>query len=214
MSLHGCKARTVVVCGFPGANCLLPDQNTGIHVHTSPGDPNRPWQLREVQNISCAALWFERAFEVILPESRRKNEWSASIKADNRLLKDCTLPQCFQWIRMCQNMKQLIWLMNPAYLWEGPPTARFTFPPHDELQNIRFWGWNFANLGEAETCKGTIGISWNGHSNACYRLPKLRKLTMTLSRISSSSQHHRCQRLQCVGFLSGPFRPARKKPHF
>jgi len=63
------------------------------HVHIS---PDEDWKLEQVQRIACAALYFEAAFEFLLPKSRRGNEWAKSNRVDNALFKGKDVKTCIK----------------------------------------------------------------------------------------------------------------------
>ncbi len=127
-----------------------------MHIHISP-PLGTPWKISEVKKISMSALYFENAFEAILPKGRRGNQFARSNKLDNYLFKDLNLDQCFEWIRNSTHMKSLVWLLNPWDDGEASP-ARNTFPSLNTAINDRFYGWNFGNLGYSEPVLGTIGM--------------------------------------------------------
>jgi len=124
----------------------------------SPGSPEQQWTLEGLQKIARSALWFESAFEVILPHSRRGNWFARSNKIENCLLRDLTFKECFEWIGKCQTINQLVWLMCPWDFGSQNP-APMTFPQEDRRVVLRLYGWNFANLDDLPDNKGTIGTS-------------------------------------------------------
>lgn len=121
----------------------------------SPQNPDEVWSLEQLQNIACAALWFETFFDDILPNSRLDNTHSKS-NQNNIALKGLPLKECIEWIRKCEKVSELVWLMNPGLLGTATPSKK-TFPANPNVS--RFFGWNFSNLKEHPKAKNTIGMS-------------------------------------------------------
>lgn len=130
---------------------ILPDVTCGTHVHVSPGDSK--WTLEQAKNVSRSILYFEEAFEVLLPPERRGNRECRSNQSDNPKLKDLPdLKACFEKIQECGSIKALIHLMNAkdedhslvCEEWNG-----------EKAVTERCYGFNFENLMEGKI--GTIG---------------------------------------------------------
>ena len=106
------------------------------HVHLSPLN-NVPWDIGALRSLCQAILYFENAWEVLLPESRRGNGWCRSNRLRNFQFRDKSDEECYQIIRNCSSVEGrhgLIFLMNPNY--------------------DRYRQWNFRNLELGGT--GTI----------------------------------------------------------
>ncbi|KAM0805111.1 putative amidoligase enzyme-domain-containing protein [Usnea florida] len=128
---------------------IMSDITCGTHVHVSPGD--REWTLEEVKNVSRSILYFEEAFEVLLPAERRGNRECRSNRSDNPKLKHLPdLETCFGLIRECTTIKALIHLMNAKdeYSWQ------FHESTGESAGTERCYGFNFENLMEGKI--GTI----------------------------------------------------------
>ena len=142
----------------------MSDVTCGTHVHVSPGDSN--WTLEQVKNVSRSILYFEEAFEVLLPPERRGNLECRSNRVEIPRLKNLPdLDDCFQKIRECATMKALVHLMNAK---------------EENLSNVceelsgemavteRRYGFNLENLMPGKI--GTVGMHFvpgkaqlNGH---------------------------------------------------
>lgn len=131
----------------------MSDVTCGTHVHVSPGGDSN-WTLEQVKNISRSILYFEEAFEVLLPPERRGNPECRSNRVENPKLKHLPdLDACFQKIQECATIKALVHLMNAK---------------EEDLSNIceesngeiavteRRYGFNFENLMPGKI--GTIGM--------------------------------------------------------
>ena len=106
--------------------CLIEtDQSCGTHVHISPPG-NQAWDLGSLQNVCYSILYFEGAFEALLPPERRGNQWTKSNRVDNPKFYNRTLIECFKLINQCSNNVEIANLMNNG--------------------GDRFYGWNFLNL--------------------------------------------------------------------
>ena len=130
---------------------IMSDITCGTHVHVSPGDSE--WTLEEVKNVSRSILYFEEAFEVLLPPERRGNRECRSNRSDNPKLKHLPdLEACFEKIRECTTIKALIYLMNAKdeYSWQFHEKSK-----GETAGTERCYGFNFENLTEDKI--GTIG---------------------------------------------------------
>ena len=129
----------------------MSDITCGTHVHVSPGD--REWTLEEVKNVSRSILYFEEAFEALLPPERRGNRECRSNRSDNPKLKNLPdLEACFGMIQECATIKALVHLMNAKdeYSWQ------FHESTGESAGTERCYGFNFENLLEGKI--GTIGM--------------------------------------------------------
>lgn len=98
------------------------NRSCGFHIHVSPQEGT--WTMTELRNICIAIIYFEGAFEVLVPEHRRGNQWIKSNRADNPALAKLTDAQIFQRINACKNAVEIADLMHPD----------------------RYYAWNFKNL--------------------------------------------------------------------
>ncbi|CAD6594260.1 MAG: glycine cleavage system H-protein subunit [Alectoria sarmentosa] len=129
---------------------ILPDVTCGTHVHVSPGDSK--WTLEQAKNVSRSILYFEEAFEVLLPPERRGNRECRSNQSDNPKLKDLPdLKACFEKIQECGSIKALIHLMNGKD--EDQPLVCEEWNGEIAVTE-RCYGFNFENLMEGKI--GTI----------------------------------------------------------
>ena len=129
----------------------MSDVTCGTHVHVSPGDSE--WTLEQVKNVSRSVLYFEEAFEVLLPPERRGNPECRSNRSDNQQLKDLPdLEACFQSIHQCTTIKAVVHLMNAK---EGDHSPVDEEPNGEKTLTERRYGFNFENLMEGKI--GTIG---------------------------------------------------------
>lgn len=130
----------------------MSDVTCGTHVHVSPGDSE--CTLEQVKNVSRSILYFEEAFEVLLPPERQGNLECRSNRVENPKLKFLLdLESCFEMIHECISVKALVHLMNAK---------------EEDLSNVceesngeiavteRRYGFNFENLLDGKI--GTIGM--------------------------------------------------------
>lgn len=128
----------------------MSDVTCGTHVHVSPGDSK--WTLEQAKNVSRSILYFEEAFEVLLPSERRGNRECRSNRIDNPKLKHLPdLESCFQKIQECATIKSLIHLMNA-----GETLSNVFESNAEEAVTERCYAFNFENLMEGKI--GTIGM--------------------------------------------------------
>ena len=129
----------------------MSDVTCGTHVHVSPGDSN--WTLEQVKNVSRSILYFEEAFEVLLPPERRGNLECRSNRVENPKLKHLPdLDACFQKIEECTTMKALVHLMNA----KEEDISNLCEESSGEIAvTERRYGFNFENLMPGKI--GTIG---------------------------------------------------------
>lgn len=129
----------------------MSDVTCGTHIHVSPGDSN--WTLDQVKNVSRSILYFEEAFEVLLPPERRGNRECRSNRFENPELKHLPdLVSCFQKIQDCTTIKALVHLMNAK---EEDPSRVSEEWSGEKAVTERCYGFNFENLMEGKI--GTIG---------------------------------------------------------
>ena len=138
----------------------MSDVTCGTHIHVSPGDSE--WTLEQAKNVSRSVLYFEEAFEVLLPPERRGNRECRSNQFDNPKLKHLPdLEACWQKIQECTTIKALVHLMNAK--GEDSP-ALFEERDGEKALTERCYGFNFENLLEGEI--GTIGTLAYSHRDA------------------------------------------------
>lgn len=118
------------------------NRSCGFHVHISPGDPSDgrgDWTLEELKNIAMAIVYFEDAFEVLIPETRRGSKWHRPNRAQNRSFEKLRMDQCLQKISKVGDVQSLCLLihqnknsnwnfMNNYYSY-GIGTVEFRQPP-------------------------------------------------------------------------------------
>jgi hypothetical protein len=105
----------------------------GTHVHISLAEG---FTLQTLKQVAQSIIHFEPAFEALLPENRRANEYSKSNWMDNPNFAYSKLSRgdSIALIEKCTTMRDLVLLMNPN---------------HDKM-----FGWNFLYL--LNDPKGTI----------------------------------------------------------
>ena len=132
----------------------MSDVTCGTHVHVSPGDSK--WTLEQAKNVSQSILYFEEAFEVLLPPDRRGNRECRSNRFDNPQLKHLPdLEACFEKIQGCTTIKNLVHLINASE--EDPLNLNVIEESNGEKAvTERCYGFNFENLLEGKI--GTIGM--------------------------------------------------------
>jgi len=70
------------------------------------------WTLPAVKAICRSIVYFEFAFEALLPSTRRCNPWTKSNVYDNDHFPDKRLRTCFGLIDGCQTIPDIVELMN------------------------------------------------------------------------------------------------------
>ncbi|KAK7707092.1 hypothetical protein SLS64_007301 [Diaporthe eres] len=108
------------------------DMSCGFHIHLSPmgGD----WTLDELKGISIGIIHFEQAFEAMIPETRRGNQFIRSNRFfGNEQLKNLKHSECIAKIQSQKSVKGLAMVMS----------------------SDRYTTWNFENLKE-DSRKGTL----------------------------------------------------------
>lgn len=122
----------------------------GTHVHVSPGGSK--WTLNQVKNVSRSVLYFEEAFELLLPPNRRENPTCRSNRIDNPKLRHLPdLHTCCAKIHACTTIEDLVLLMNAK---EG--AIPFWCDGREITLPERCYGFNFNNL--LDKGLGTIGM--------------------------------------------------------
>ena len=139
---------------------IISDASCGTHLHVSPGGSE--WTLDQVRNVSRSILYFEEAFEALLPSERRGNRQCRSNRIDNPWLSYLPdLAACCQAIQECTTIKALTNLMN-ARGNHRPSTFQYVTGEREETD--RCYAFNFENLLEGKI--GTIGklVNWGAPS--------------------------------------------------
>ncbi|KAH7036026.1 putative amidoligase enzyme-domain-containing protein [Microdochium trichocladiopsis] len=106
------------------------DEDCSTHVHMS---LSGGYSVTQLKRLAQAVIYFEPAFEAILPEDRRGNEYAASNWIDNAYLKRLSRQQAIDRIEQCRTQDELIQLMNPGGAQD------------------RYYGWNFQALNKLST---------------------------------------------------------------
>jgi hypothetical protein len=96
----------------------------GTHIHMPPLQDI--WLLLNLKKICHSVLWFEGAFEVLVPESRRRNHHCKSNRFDNERFGNKTEKHCLAMIDKCKSNHDVVDLMNDG--------------------GNRYFAWNFSNL--------------------------------------------------------------------
>lgn len=131
---------------------IMSDVTCGTHVHVSPGGSK--WTLDQVKNVSRSILYFEEAFEVLVPPERRGNRECRSNRIDNPELRCLPhLETCCQRIQECTTIKALTQLMNAK---EKDSFIIYEDSDGEPSVTERRYGFNFENLLEGKI--GTIGM--------------------------------------------------------
>ncbi|KAJ5682653.1 hypothetical protein N7462_005818 [Penicillium macrosclerotiorum] len=111
---------------FLTQNYQIPQNDTcGTHIHLSRVEG---YSLQELKKIAQSVIHFEAAWEALLPEARRCNEYAKSNWVDNYKFatKDLTREASLSRIQETRDINELVLLMHP-------------------YRDKRF-GWNFVNL--------------------------------------------------------------------
>jgi hypothetical protein len=88
------------------------NESCGTHIHVSPQNNSGIWALGAVKAICRSIVFFEFAFEALLPPHRRRNIWAKSNVYDNDHFPDKNLGACFSLIDGCQAVPRIVELMN------------------------------------------------------------------------------------------------------
>jgi len=110
------------------------NSSCGTHIHVSP-PLGVDWHIEYLRRIAKTLIHFEPAIEVLLPEHRRSNLWAKANRADHPQFKVRTVQQAWTRIDTCQDIPELVALINPKVR------------PTDEDYD-RYYAWNFTNLLE------------------------------------------------------------------
>ncbi|ROW07938.1 hypothetical protein VMCG_03427 [Cytospora schulzeri] len=118
------------------------NRSCGFHVHLSPGNSSYKrgdWTLEELKNIAMAVVYFEDAFEVLIPETRRGSKWHRPNRAQNRRFEKLSTKQCLREISKVKDMQALCllihqtknsnWNFMNTYYPHGIGTVEFRQPP-------------------------------------------------------------------------------------
>lgn len=108
------------------------NRSCGFHIHLSPmGDD---WTLDELKGISTGIIHFEQAFEAMVPETRRGNQFIRSNRFfGNEQLKNLRHSECIAKIQSQNSVRDLAGVMS----------------------SDRYTTWNFENL-KKDSRKGTL----------------------------------------------------------
>lgn len=90
------------------------NESCGTHIHVSPQNDSGTWGLEALKAICRSILFFEFAFEAVLPPHRRRNIWAKSNLYDNDHFPDKRLEACFSLIDGCQTVPRIVELMNDS----------------------------------------------------------------------------------------------------
>jgi len=104
------------------------NESCGTHIHVSPQDNSGIFIWGAFKAICRSIVFFEFAFEALLPPHRRRNIWAKSNVYDNDHFPDKNLGACFSLIDGCQTVPRIVELMNDG--------------------DDKYFGWNFLNLLE------------------------------------------------------------------
>ncbi|KAL9054067.1 MAG: hypothetical protein Q9162_004396 [Coniocarpon cinnabarinum] len=89
------------------------------HVHVSKGVGQR-YTLEELKRIAQAAIWWEPAFEAILPPERRGNPWSGSLYVENPNFYSSSRIQAIEQIEQdATNMVRFLAIVQPSSRYMG-----------------------------------------------------------------------------------------------
>ena len=130
---------------------IISHVSCGTHVHVSLG--GSPWTLDQVRNVSRSILYFEEAFEVLLPPDRRGNRHCRSNRIDNPKLRHLPdLETCCERIHECTTIEALTDLMNAMEITHG---NNYEYENGEPCLTERSYAFNFENLRKKI---GTIGM--------------------------------------------------------
>ena len=88
------------------------NESCGTHIHLSPQNNSGTWTLGAAKAICRSIIYFEFAFEALLPPHRRQNIWAKSNVYDNDHFPDKKLGACFSLIDGCETISRIVELMN------------------------------------------------------------------------------------------------------
>lgn len=115
------------------------NRSCGFHVHLSPGKPKAQtmdrgdWTIDELTRIAMAVVYFENAFEAVIPAERRGNKYHRANRAQNQYLAELSIDETMRRISEVRDIPWFVLLMQ---------------------QSKRF-NWNFMHLSSVHG-KGTI----------------------------------------------------------
>lgn len=104
---------------------IIPHKSCGTHVHISVAEG---YNLGTVKRIAQAVIYFEPAFEALLPPDRRQNEYTMSNWIDNPHFghRNKSRLESIATLESCSTIRQVVELICPE-------------------QN-KYWGFNFLNI--------------------------------------------------------------------
>lgn len=117
---------------------IITNETCGTHVHVS---FDEGWTLTALKRLCQSILYFEPAFEALLPTHRLRNEYAKSNSVDNSNFRKLPQQDCFAAIERCAGLADLALLMNPD-------------DPHTGNEDKMF-GWNLRYILKRGP-KGTI----------------------------------------------------------
>lgn len=128
---------------------ILPNHECATHVHVSLS-PN--YSLNQLKRIASAVIYFEPAFEALMPEDRRGNEWARSIwlESPHFAVKGRSRNESIKEIEKAPSQDALISLLHapgdPSYAWNfwslttPKRTIEFRQPPASTtVQEVLSW---------------------------------------------------------------------------
>jgi hypothetical protein len=109
---------------------LVITKQTGLHVHISPQLPNT-WDLQKLKRVSKAVIYFENAFQSLLPPFRRASRFAQRNFADSGAnWENIDMKRFFEEIDGCNEGRQIAPLMNN----------------NGSRRPSRDFAWNFDNI--------------------------------------------------------------------
>ena len=104
---------------------ISPHESCGTHVHISVAEG---YTVGKVKRIAQAVLYFEPAFEALLPSDRRQNEYAAGNWIDNPNFgrNGRNRRESIDMIELCTTTREVVELMCP--------------------EQSKYYGWNFLNI--------------------------------------------------------------------
>jgi hypothetical protein len=150
---------------------IIPTHDCGTHIHIS---LTPQYTLDQLKRIASAIIYFEPAFEALVPDDRRGNEWCRSIWLEGPKFawQDKTRAQSIELIERAPNTMALLSLLHlnedPRYAWNfwsllsPKQTIEFRQPPSCETADEA--------LSWAELAVNFIQVSVKHGSAASLRL--------------------------------------------
>ncbi|KAJ5797702.1 amidoligase enzyme-domain-containing protein [Penicillium pulvis] len=106
--------------------CIIESNQTcGVHVHISPPGDSR-WSLPTLKSVCRSILYFDGAIEAMVPECRRRNQYTLNNRRGNGIFIGKDISGCLRLVEKCKHPVEVADLMN-----EG---------------GKRYFAWNFTNL--------------------------------------------------------------------